>query len=63
MVFFGHNQDPVISCTAATIVSKLIHISKVAWGGRDREVLAPREVHLAIERYAVTLPVIDLRSL
>ena len=61
LVFFGHNQDPVISCTAATIVSKLIHVSKdVAWGdGHGREVLAPREVHLAIERYAGELPVID----
>jgi hypothetical protein len=54
LVFFGPNQDPVILCTAATIVGKLIHVSKdVAWGDKsDREVLAPRKVHLAIERYA-----------
>ena len=51
-VFFGCNGDPVVACTAATIVKKLTDVKgkKMCWGGNwDRAVPVPGKVSAVID--------------
>lgn len=51
-VFFGCNGDPGVSCTAATIVKKLIDVKgkKMSWGGHwDRALPVPGKVSTVID--------------
>lgn len=55
-VFFGHNGDPVVACTAATIVKKLEGRKTCCWGGhRGRAVPVPCKVSAFIDERNATL--------
>ena len=59
-VFFGCNGDPVVPCTAATIVKKLIDVKgkkKMSWGGNwDRAVPVPGKVSAELDRVLAIKP-------